>query len=426
MQTELFREVDCHLWQFNDIIKPYSYITGGKKMKSGTRRILSGVVAIAIAATLTVPAMAADTTSFDDIGQHWAKDSIMLCLQHGAVDGTKDADENGVSSFKPNDNVTLGQFLAVITRLVAPEKIVEMPNQAHWAVPNYNAAVQSGIIKSSDFSNTKEALNTNLSRQDMAYILVGAAKVHGETLEILPNVESLMGDYSSIPNTRQDAVKRAYSNGLLAGDTNGNFKPADPMTRGQMATVVCRLMEYTPRDTVSVDTNQVQAGDTIMGGYVSNVGETKGMLLSKYSRQYELQALDGVRYGEDGTGVYVEYTAPQLPDEIKNSFTFTFNATVTKSNGDYFATQASADNVKPGETVKVYFYSYASEGTKGITKNQIDIATAAVMIQNADGKEMFIRKVNTTDKTHAVGVWYDGETETVDYNSSAIFAGIGK
>lgn len=394
-------------------------------MKSGTRRILSGVVATALVATLTVPAMAADTTSFDDIDKHWAKDSIMLCLQHGAVDGTRDADENGVSSFKPNDNVTLGQFLAVITRLVASDKI-QGDTSAHWAVPNYNAAVQSGIIKSSDFSNTKEALNTNLSRQDMAYILVGAAKVHGETLEIIPNVESLMGDYSSIPNIRQDAVKRAYSNGLLAGDTNGNFKPADPMTRGQMATVVCRLMEYTPRDTVSVDTNQVQAGDTIMGGYVSNVGETKGMLLSKYSRQFELEALDGVRLGQDSTGVYAEYTAPQLPDEIKDSFIFKFNTFVYKSNGDYFATSADADNVKPGETVKLYFYSYASEGTKGITKDQIGSVSVSVMIDGKNSGHMFVRTVSSNDKSHAYGTWYDGEKETVDYNSSAIFAGIGK
>lgn len=395
-------------------------------MESGTaRHILSGVVATALVATLTVPAMAAETTSFDDIGQHWAKDSIMLCLQHEAVAGTRDADENGVSSFKPDEKVTLGQFLAVITRLVASDKI-QGDTSVHWAVPNYNAAVQSGIIKSSDFSNTKEALNTNLSRQDMAYILVGAAKVHGETLEIISNVESLMGDYNTINYTRQDAVKRAYSNGLLAGDTNGNFKPADPMTRGQMATVVCRLMEYTPRNTVSVDANQTQTGDTIMGGYVSNVGKTQGMLLSEYSRKFELQALDGVKLDEDSTGVYAEFTAPKLPDEIKDSFTFKFNVEVSKSNGDLFATDANADGVKPGETVKVYFYSFASEGTKGITKNQIDSISVGVIINNSKNQHMFIREVSSNDKTHAYGEWYDGETETVDYNSSAIFAGIGK
>lgn len=395
-------------------------------MKSGTRRILSGVVAIAIAATLTVPAMAADTISFDDIGSHWAKDSIMLCLQHGAISGTRDADENGVSSFKPNDNVTLGQFLAVITRLVASDKI-QGDASAHWAVPNYNAAVQSGIIKSSDFASTEEALNQNLSRQDMAYILVGAAKVNSEILEILPNVESMMGDYNTINYTRQDAVKRAYSNGLLAGDTNGNFKPTDPMTRGQMATVVCRLMEYAPRGTVTVDTNQgTQTGDTIMGGYVSNVGKTQGMLIPEYSRQYELEALNGVRLGEDSIGVYAEFTAPQLPDEIKDSFTFKLNVGVEKSNGDLFATDVNADGVKSGETVKVYFYSFASEGTQGITRNQIDNISVNISILNSRKSYMFVRKVNSTDKTHAQGVWYNGNTETIDYNSSAIFAGVGK
>lgn len=392
-------------------------------MKSGaTQRILSGVVAIAIAATLTVPAMAADTISFDDIGSHWAKDSIMLCLQHGAISGIRDADENGVSTFKPNDNVTLGQFLAVITRLVAPDKI-QGDASAHWAVPNYNAAVQSGIIKSSDFASTKEALNQNLSRQDMAYILVGAAKVNNETLEILPNVESMMGDYNTINYTRQDAVKRAYSNGLLAGDTNGNFKPTDSMTRGQMATVVCRLMEYAPRGTVTVDNNQgTQTGDTIMGGYVSNDGETAGMLMPEYSRQYELEALGSIRTGEDSKGVYVTFTAPTLPTDIQNNFTFEFTADVNKSNGDYFADRVRV-NLKPGESKTVYFVSFEDTGVKSF---QIDEMSIGVMINNSENKYMFVRSIYSSAKSTAYGTWYDGEKETTSFDSSAVWSGIGK
>lgn len=357
------------------------------------------------------------TTSFDDLKDAtWASEYIMLCLQHGAVSGTRNADENGVSSFKPNDQVTLGQFLAVITRLVAADKI-QGDTSAHWATPNYNAAVQSNIIRSSDFESTPASLNANLSRQDMAYILVGAAKANGETLESIPDVNLLMSDYNSISPTRQDAVKRAYSNGLLVGDTQGKFNPYSTMTRAQMATVVCRLMEYAPRDAAPTPTPQVE--DKYV---VSAAGETQGMLRSEYSRQYEVQALQSVRTGEDSKGVYVTFTAPTLPSEIQNDFTFNFNAAVTKPNGDYFADRIRV-NLKSGESKTVYFISYQDTGVKS---SQIGNMHIGIAIENSEGKSMFTRSIENNDKSNAYGIWYDGSTETTSLDSSAIWKGINK
>ena len=86
----------------------------------------------------------------------------------------------------------------------------------------------------------------------MAYLLVRAADVKGENLEILPRVETMMKDYNTISADRKEAVKQAYSNGLIAGFGDGTFGPNATMTRAQMATVVCRLMEYAPRGTVTV------------------------------------------------------------------------------------------------------------------------------------------------------------------------------
>lgn len=355
------------------------------------------------------------TTSFDDIGQHWASESIMLCLQHGAIAGVRNADENGVSSFKPNDQVTLGQFLAVITRLVAPDKI-QGDTSSHWATPNYNAAVQSNIIRSSDFESSPASLNANLSRQDMAYILVNAAKANGETLESIPDVNLLMSDYNSISPSRQDAVEKAYSNGLLAGDTQGKFNPHNTMTRAQMATVVCRLMEYAPRDAAPTPTPQVE------NKYISDEGQTMGMLLSKYSREYETQALQSVRTGEDSKGVYVTFTAPTLPTEIQNDFTFNFNAAVTRPNGDYFADRIRV-NLKSGESKTVYFVSYENTGVKS---SQIGDMHVGIAIENSEGKSMFTRSIENNDKSNAYGIWYDGSTETTSLNSSAVWVGINK
>lgn len=357
------------------------------------------------------------TTSFDDLNQaKWASEYIMLCLQHGAIAGTRVADENGVSSFKPNDNVTLGQFLAVITRLISPDKI-HGDTGVHWAVPNYNAAIQSNIIRGSDFESTPASLNSNLSREDMAYILVNAARVNGETLESIPDVNLLMSDYNSINPSRQDSVKRAYSNGLLMGDNQGKFNPHNTMTRAQMATVVCRLMEYAPRDATPTPLPQVENKYT-----VSAAGETQGMLRSEYSRQYEIQALQSVRTGEDSKGVYVTFTAPTLPTEIQNAFTFEFVADVNKSNGDYFADRIRV-NLKSGESKTVYFVSYEDTGVKS---SQIGEISVGVMVDNSEGKHMFVRSIYSTDKQTAYGTWYDGSYDNISMDSSAVWRGIGK
>ncbi|MFV0517426.1 MAG: S-layer homology domain-containing protein [Aminipila sp.] len=219
---------------------------------------------------------------------------------------------NGVGKYDPTGTVTLGQFLAISTRLVAEDKIVK-GDYSHWATANYNAAIEANLIRSSDFEGSPLALNANLSREDMAYILVNIAKANGEDLKIKDGIQNNIKDYNSISPNRQNVVLQAYSNGLLAGDTQGKFNPHQVLNRAEVAAVFCRVMNYSARPEVKV--NQPST-ETAFTGYVSDEGATKGMLLSKYSRQYDLEALQGVRTGSDSKGVYVTFTAPQLPNEL--------------------------------------------------------------------------------------------------------------
>ncbi|MNC56841.1 Endo-1,4-beta-xylanase A precursor [compost metagenome] len=42
-----------------------------------------------------------------------------------------------------------------------------------------------------------------------------------------------------------DAVKTAAAAGLITGYTDGSFKPASPITRQEMATIMAKAMKYT-------------------------------------------------------------------------------------------------------------------------------------------------------------------------------------
>lgn len=52
-------------------------------------------------------------------------------------------------------------------------------------------------------------------------------------------VQNAQPDY--VGNTHETAIKKAIKKGVLKGYTNGDFGPNDPLTRGQLATVLDRL-----------------------------------------------------------------------------------------------------------------------------------------------------------------------------------------
>lgn len=187
---------------------------------------------------------------FDDVlPNYWGYDAVMSIAAHGLVTGTRQPDENGVGSFSPAGEVTLGQFLVVVTRLVCPQARKDTPG--HWALGSYNAAVETGIIDPEQFLGTDEALDAPLNRQNMAYILVRAARLQGESFTVHPDAQASIKDFGMIEDDRKQAVLECYSNGIISGFGDGSFGPDSTMTRGQMAVVVCRLAGWQDRAKVN-------------------------------------------------------------------------------------------------------------------------------------------------------------------------------
>lgn len=361
-------------------------------------------------------------TGFSDVPTtHWAYPYIMSCVQKDAIRGTSEV-VNGIGTFNPNGKVTLGQFLAVLTRLIAADKI-DTSLSGHWAMPNYSAAIDIGLIYAYEYSSSKADLEKQLTREEMAVLLSRAAEINGEPLEILPGIENNIGDLDKVSYDKVTAVKQAYSSGLLFGVNNNNFDPKGTMTRAQMATVVCRLMNYAPRGEVTVKDSNSNVDETKSEYVVTESGETNGMLRPAVSREYELKALGATRTGEDANGVYVTFTAPQLPSEIAGDFIINMSADVYKSNGDYFADSISVD-LKSGETKKVYFNSFS--GGK-VTKGEIgSMAIGVYIYANEDiSKHMFTRSIYSDVKGTANATWYDGSLDTATLDSSAVWSGLG-
>lgn len=375
--------------------------------------------------TMTTTAFAdSKIVSFSDLpSTHWAYNDVMTIANKGIISGTT-TPVNGVGTYDPDGTVTLGQFLAIATRLVASDKIVE-GNHSHWAGGNYIAAVESGLIKGSDFSGSSESLNAPISRQDMAYILVNVAKVNGEDLNYVLGIENNINDLNDVAPTRLDAVKIAYSNGLLTGKGNNQFKPHDSLTRAEVAAVFCRVMNYTTRPTVVVQQQKPSSSETVnYDSYIiTEAAETQGLIRPKYARQFDMQALDNLKVGEDATGVYIEFTAPTLPDELKNDFEFTVGGGFYRADGSNI--DSIAQKVKSGEHLKVYVTDFEDNNVKKgiISSADVTVSVRSIKLLNS----VLSHTVYSNSKTQAVEAWYHNNNNSiVEYNSSHIFAGIGK
>lgn len=387
------------------------------------KKIISLMLSLALVASMSVTAFAVAPKSFDDVATtRWSHNSIMICVEKGAISGTRTPDANGVGSFNPTGKVTLGQFLAVITRLVCPDAIKD--TEGHWALRNYNAAVDSGIIKATDFNSTADALNSAISREDMAFIMVGAAKANGEELKAIDGIESIITDYNSISGSRKDAVLKCYSNGLIAGYSDGSFGYADTMTREQMATVVCRLMEYAPRGEVKFEEEKapvVQNGDYF---YES------GMVKREVQVDIVKDNFNNVRLYKNSNGeLCVDVSAVSLPKALADAG---WKLGVTVAPLDISGVGMDIDSswyLKSGESVSGHVVKLYGD-TVGIKVSDFSQVTVAMNLYHKDHtkSESMIYFKSISDKTNVVTGFYrnasNTKNENISMNVSSIYSGL--
>lgn len=387
------------------------------------KKIISLMLSLALVASMSVTAFAVAPKSFDDVATtRWSHNSIMICVEKGAISGTRTPDANGVGSFNPTGKVTLGQFLAVITRLVCPDAIKD--TEGHWALRNYNAAVDSGIIKATDFNSTADALNSAISREDMAFIMVGAAKANGEELKAIDGIESIITDYNSISGSRKDAVLKCYSNGLIAGYSDGSFGYADTMTREQMATVVCRLMEYAPRGEVKFEEEQKQQVQT------GNYFYTDGMVNTETQIAVVKDNFDNIKLYKNANGeLCVDVSAVSLPKELANAG---WELALSVSPLDQSGVGMDIDSswyLKSGQSVSGHVVKLYGD-TVGIKVSEFSKVTVSMNLYHknyTDAKaKLFFKSIS--DTTNVITGFYINSSgmknENINMDVSSIYKGI--
>ncbi|MFD1955586.1 S-layer homology domain-containing protein [Paenibacillus thailandensis] len=199
--------------------------------------------AAALAALACFPVMAhasfAAVTKppYTDISSSYAKAEIIELYERDLMKGTTE------TTFSPKKAITRAEFVTVLNRLLGlkPVDAAVTPfrdtQSAAWYYEAVMAAFQLGLVQGK--SETSFAPSASITRQEAAVLLVRALK---QETDASANEMAGVSDKASISAWAEEAVAKAFELNLLKGDSGGKFRPNDPITREEAATIVARIV----------------------------------------------------------------------------------------------------------------------------------------------------------------------------------------
>ncbi len=200
-----------------------------------TARDASGNVA---RASVTVSAAQNAAPAFADTAGHWANDAIDHLRRSGITNG------NGEGNFLPDARISRQEFAVLLYRYLNPGKAnaVDLPfadagQIASWASEAVRTMYAMGVLKGSpdDSGRLHFYPNATISRQE-AVTMIGRLLEKGYAAPALA-----FRDSAAIADWSAEYVSILSTMGILTGEADGSFHPADPMTRAQVATVLFKL-----------------------------------------------------------------------------------------------------------------------------------------------------------------------------------------
>ncbi len=232
------------------------YAPGGRTVENQTyhkerfklkKRLVSVVCISLILVFNSVPAFAAG--AFSDVpASNVFCEGITYCAERGVINGYEDG------TFRPANTVTRMNFIVMLSRAFYPDDVAKYTTDSNlkygrftpnWVALNYNNILDNTSFDSFDDYQNSAAINSDISRYDMAMLMTNIMSQKGFTASadqknaIIANI----ADYNSIPSQYKDAVLNVYALGIIGGYPNGNFMGSATMNRGQAAIVIHRMAQ---------------------------------------------------------------------------------------------------------------------------------------------------------------------------------------
>jgi hypothetical protein len=166
---------------------------------------------------------------FYDVPENeWYYSYIEDLAEKGIFSGFSDG------TFRPNEKVTVGQFLKLI--MVASLKIepVSSISLEHWAVPYLTLAEEYNVIEEGYYYPSD--LDSNISRIEIVQILSKCDLFILKNQQMGGNIE--FNDTQTLSVEETMYLNHAVGIGAINGDPEGTFRPDDYLSRSECAKII--------------------------------------------------------------------------------------------------------------------------------------------------------------------------------------------
>lgn len=276
--------------------------------------------------------------AFEDSTGHWAEPYINTIKPLGVISGYPDG------TFKPESFVTRIQFIAIAVNSLEIQTRQVNPNE-YWGTPYVEAALNTKLISESEYGGlTENSLNKNITREEMASIIVNAfystgAKVSATELQ---SASSKLSDLNQVSQEYQEQAIAAVALKIIEGYSDNTFRPLNNASRAQAAAVSYKLLveigsitpitnDPTYTFTTAFAVNGIEIGDPydlVLQKFGSPIREDLseyGFKWMTYHNQYRNYFQVGVQNGE----VVALFTASNL---LTSTNGYKMNLTKTQVN----------------------------------------------------------------------------------------------
>lgn len=235
------------------------------------KKIIALLLMIVMLMTTVISAFASD--NFNDISGHWAESDIEKAFASGIVNG------DGDGSFRPDDTITRAEYVKMFIAMVSDVFDMEIPsgygNGSHWVEDYYIFGLQTGAIAIDEESTVKtafgeispgvmdsESADMNIERWEMAFMtsnMVLYAMQYDAYVDGNEHAFSDMNFINTYPDSVRIGIELCAAIGIIKGDENGAFSPADCGTRAETVVIVNRMKDVLEKVKVKIDEQEEAA-----------------------------------------------------------------------------------------------------------------------------------------------------------------------
>lgn len=196
------------------------------------------ILAFTLIFTIQFTSQNAYAEAFSDSTGHWAEPYINTIKPLGVISGFPDG------TFKPESFVTRIQFIAIAVNSLELQTRQVNPNE-YWGTPYVEAALNADLIAESEYGGlTENSLNKNITREEMASIIVNAFYTTGATVSAseLQIANSKLTDLNQVSTEYYEQAIAAVALKIIDGYSDNTFRPLNNASRAQAAAVSYKLL----------------------------------------------------------------------------------------------------------------------------------------------------------------------------------------